>query len=70
MYALMFALCCSCKMIIGFNPNKVPSLIVDGNREPLCKDCAELWNEMHPEIARPIQEGAYEPCDETEIAWN
>jgi hypothetical protein len=59
--------CCACHQMIGFNPHKVPSLIINGRREPLCKSCANRWNELHPENARPILKGAFEPIDENEI---
>jgi hypothetical protein len=70
MYAMMYSVCCACKKIIGFNPNKVPSLMINGSREPICRECAERWNQIHPESARPILDGAYEPCDENEIRWD
>lgn len=65
-YLFMVATCCSCHMTIGFNPHKVPSLVINGIREPLCENCANRWNELHPESARPIQPGAYEPLNENE----
>lgn len=66
-YAIMYASCCNCKSLIAFNPHKVPSLMINGVREPLCEGCAIRWNQLHPENARPIQEGAYEPLDESEL---
>jgi len=66
-YAIMFGCCCACGTMISFNPSKVPSLRINGKREPLCEGCANKWNALHPEQARPIQEGAYEPCDENEL---
>ena len=66
-YALMFGACCACYQTISFNPHKVPSLMIDGRREPLCRSCALKWNELHPENARPIQPDAYEPIPEDEL---
>jgi hypothetical protein len=66
-YALMFGTCCSCRRIISFNPHKVPSLLINGTRQPICRQCAERWNVLHPEIAKPIQDGAYEEFDESEL---
>ena len=47
--AFMFAMgyCVACRKLINFNPMCVPSLIVNGNREPLCRDCADEWNRIH-----------------------
>jgi hypothetical protein len=46
---VMFVLsaCVGCQQIISYNPNKVPSLSVNGNREPICKKCFNKWNEIH-----------------------
>ena len=66
-YLTMIAHCIACKTLIQFNPYKVPSLVVNGVKEPLCINCANRWNQLHPENARPILSGAYEPADENEI---
>lgn len=66
-YAIMFGTCAACHKPIGFNPHKVPSLMVDGKREPICETCANRWNELHPENARPILKGAYDHFDENEL---
>jgi hypothetical protein len=66
-YAIMMGNCCACKRTIAFNPRAVPSLVVNGTREPLCRQCAERWNELHPENARPIRDDAYGPIDEREL---
>lgn len=39
--------CINCKVMITFSPSHVPSLTVNGRREPLCKTCFERWNEIH-----------------------
>lgn len=41
--------------------------MIDGKREPLCLDCANEWNRIHPENARPIQPDAYEAIPEEEL---
>jgi hypothetical protein len=66
-YAVVIGSCCACHKIIGFNPHAVPSLLVNGKREPLCKTCAIRWNELHPDIAKPIQPNAYKPIREEEL---
>ena len=69
-YALMFGTCIGCKKPFGFNPNRVPSIRVDGQREPVCLECVSLAN---PErIARGLEPivphpQAYEPCNEDEL---
>lgn len=66
-YAIMMGFCINCNSPIQFNPHKVPSLMIAGKREPICRICAERWNELHPENARPILEGAYEYFNENEL---
>lgn len=63
--------CCGCGEMITFNPNKVPSLRVHGNREPLCRVCFGKWNEIHrvskglpPE---PLAPDAYSPIPESDL---
>ena len=57
--------CVNCGTFISFNPNHVPSLTVNGQREPLCRSCHARWNEIHrtakglPVISPHPQ--AYEP---------
>ncbi len=66
-FVMMTGFCCNCRRMVSFAPTKVPSLMINGKREPLCRACAERWNEMHPEKARPIQDGAYEAQPEDEV---
>ena len=58
-------ICINCKTPMSFNPDKVPSLVVRGEREPLCRSCVERWNEIHRTSKGlspvPIPEDAYEP---------
>ena len=63
--------CYACKQPFTYNPMRVPSIRINGVREPICRDCVEKAN---PERANkgldPIEilPGAYEACDETELA--
>ena len=66
-YLIMMGSCAACHSLIQFNPNKVPSIRINGKREPLCLNCANRWNELHPENARPIDKTAYEWVDESEV---
>lgn len=67
MFAYVVGLCAACNHVIGFHPHKVPSLMINGKKEPICEGCAKRWNELHPAEAKPILEGAYEPFDESEL---
>jgi len=57
--------CVSCGQMISFAPSRVPSIRVEGRREPLCRGCFDRWNEIHrvskglPPV--PLQPGAYAP---------
>jgi len=55
---------------MSFNPLRVPSILIEGEKEPVCRVCIEQANperiknglppiEIHPE--------AYEPCNENEL---
>lgn len=63
--------CIACGALISFNPHKVPSLTVEGRRQPICKVCHEKWNKIHRVDQGlepiPVLEGAYEPVDESEF---
>ncbi len=69
-YALCFGPCIACKKVMGYNPHKVPSVVVKGVREPVCKQCIELANPQRK--AKGLKEftinpDAYEPIDENEL---
>ena len=64
-YVFVLGSCVNCQRSISFHPHKVPSVRVNGKREPLCRQCAERWNELHEPV--PIQPDAYEPCPEEEL---
>lgn len=56
--------CASCKRIISYNPNKVPSVRVNGEREPVCRSCIERANPERVKRGLPpinILPGAYDP---------
>lgn len=69
-YVLAFAPCVGCGQTFGFNPHRVPSLLHNGQREPVCRVCVARANPQRranglPEII-PAPD-AYEPCDEYEL---
>lgn len=63
-YMYVIAPCFGCKSLFSFNAERVPSLEVNGEREPVCKDCVEyvnpirVQNGLDPIVPLP---GAYEP---------
>lgn len=70
MFAFCVGYCVSCSETFTFNPLRVPSVLVNGVREPVCRVCIERAN---PErIARGLEPirvlpDAYEACDESEL---
>lgn len=69
-YVFATSYCIGCDRLFTYNPHRVPSLRVNGEREPVCRDCIEIANpqrvanglepfKIHPE--------AYEPMPEEEL---
>lgn len=55
--------CVRCGKFFSFNPERVPSVVVNGTREPLCRACVEWANPLR--IAKGLEPirilpGAYE----------
>jgi hypothetical protein len=72
MSGYVFALgpCYGCKQPFSYNPHRVPSVVVDGVREPICRGCVAIANPRRkanglPEIV-PLPD-AYEPLPEGEL---
>ncbi len=69
-YVLAFSSCYGCGAPFSYNPNKVPSIRINGIREPVCKSCIEranpqrIANGLEPIVPAP---DAYEYADENEI---
>lgn len=69
-YVFCIGGCIGCGRSFTFNPAKVPSVLVKGQREPVCMDCVRAAN---PERARrgldqiQVLPGAYDSCEESEI---
>jgi hypothetical protein len=69
-YALCHARCIGCQRLFAFNPVRVPSIRIDGVREPICQACVDranprrIANGLAPIIPAP---DAYEACDESEL---
>jgi hypothetical protein len=68
----VFALghCFACHKPFSFNPLRVPSIRVNGSREPVCRECVELANPRRIANGLPAivpAPDAYEACDEDEL---
>lgn len=69
-YALGMSACYGCKRIFCYNPNRVPTIPINGSREPVCRTCIERANPerikrgLEPIVPLP---DAYEPLDEDEL---
>ena len=66
-YYLVFAPCIGCGSLFGFNPEKVPSIRVDGVRQPVCRTCFDRRQAHRRANALPEESllpGAYEPAAE------
>ena len=67
-YVVVSSPCVNCGRIFSYNPHRVPSIVVDGNREPVCLPCIvaengrrtasgqELLGDPHPDAYEPIHE--------------
>lgn len=78
-FAMIVASCCNCGRVGVFNPSKAPSIRLNkegkpdpsGDRQPLCRDCFDRWNQIH-RIDKglqpvPLNPDAYGPCMESEL---
>lgn len=69
-YVMGFSKCYTCNQPFGYNPNYVPSVRVDGIKEPLCKTCIEDANSKRKALGIsqfPVHPQAYEPLNEEEL---
>lgn len=64
--------CFGCKGPMTFNPNLVPSISINGVKEPICKTCVDkvnpvrIKNGLEPIVLHP---DAYSAANESEINW-
>jgi hypothetical protein len=64
--------CVGCGNIFSFNPNRVPSIRIMGERQPICYECVQRANPLRKENGlEPIQifPDSYEPVREEELNW-
>ena len=69
-YVMAVGPCIGCKGIFSYNPVRVPSIRVNGKREPICQACIDRINPIRkangvPEIVPHID--AYLAADEGEL---
>jgi hypothetical protein len=69
-YAFIYGPCVACERRFVYHPNKVPSVRVNGKREPICQGCVDKYNPIREknglEPIKPLP-GAYGPGHESEI---
>ena len=69
-YAMAMGTCFACHKPFTFNPMRVPSIRIEGVKQPVCRECVERANPMRianglePIVPAP---DAYDACDEGEL---
>jgi hypothetical protein len=69
-YVMMYGVCLECQRTFGFNPHRVPSLTVNGVREPICRECILHANTLRRDQGVDefvIHPDAYEAINESEL---
>jgi len=69
-YVTCMGRCAVCGGLMSFNPVRVPSITIKGNREPVCQSCMARINALRKEKGLeefPVLPDAYEACDENEL---
>ena len=69
-YAFCMGHCVACKKPFSFNPMKIPSVRINGKREPICKSCVEIANVQRKELGIALiipAFDAYDMCREEEL---
>lgn len=62
--------CYTCRDLFMFNPERVPSVVINGVREPVCEACMTKANAIRKAKGLPLLEilpGAYDAADESEL---
>ena len=68
-WVMAYSGCFCCKQPFSYNPNKVPSIRVNGVKEPVCISCMYLVNEKRAAAGlslHPIDPEAYNPMPVSE----
>jgi hypothetical protein len=72
-YYTMYGACLVCHRLFTFNPMRVPSIRVNGIRQPVCLDCMTRANDVRQAKGLdplPILDGAYDAADESEMVFD
>jgi Fe-S-cluster-containing dehydrogenase component len=69
-YVFVMGNCIGCGKPFAFNPHRVPSVRVNGVREPICRVCVERANPLR--VAKGLEpiiifEDSYRPMPEEEL---
>jgi hypothetical protein len=70
-FAFCISPCIGCGRLFSYNPVRVPSLTVNGTRQPICQACVDranprrIANGLPPIVPLP---DAYEACEESELS--
>lgn len=69
-YAIAISPCIGCGRTFAYNPVLVPSVPVNGVKEPICQACVDAANPKR--IANGLEPirvlpGAYEPAEESQL---
>lgn len=69
-YVTAMSPCIACKNVFSYNPHKVPSIRINGVREPICRECIPRINRLRAQAGTdPIVPApdAYEAISEYEL---
>ena len=69
-YVMMVGSCFGCSRVFSFNPMRVPSITVQGDRKPVCEQCIARANTKRAEMGLPphvIHPEAYEAAPEEDL---
>jgi len=69
-YVMCVGSCFGCSRAFSFNPVRVPSITIEGDRKPICQTCVDrvnplrVANGLEPIVPHP---NAYDAADESEV---
>jgi Fe-S-cluster-containing dehydrogenase component len=69
-FVVLMSPCIGCGNPFSYNPHRVPSVRIDGERQPVCRSCVDRVNprrEANGLDPIVIQPGAYDAMPEEEL---
>lgn len=72
-YAYATSCCFGCGQLFSYNPMRVPSIRIDGDRKPVCLACVDRVNPRRIEQGLPPivpLPDAYQPCNEEDLSYD